>query len=108
MIKEHKSKINAIYREEIPTGLHLGSAFESWRFSILIDEKERLLKKIFQHKGLFASSHYKPIDYKYTEHPMQNSNAQKISDKIVNFFNDFRFTEEKAAQCAQIVSHFSK
>jgi len=108
LIKEHKSKINAIYRKEIPTDLHLGSAFENWRFSILVDDKERLLQKIFQHKGLFASSHYEPIDYKYTKHPMQNSNARKISDKIVNLFNDFRFTEEKAAQCAQIVSNFAR
>jgi len=108
LIREHKYKINAIYREEIPKGLHLGRAFESWRFSILINDKEQLLKKIFQHKGLFARSHYKPIDSKYTKYPTQNSNAQIISNKIINFFNDFRFTKEKAAQCAQIVSHFSK
>ena len=108
LMREHKSRINAVYRNEIPSDLHLGEVFENWRFSILIDNKDKLLEKIFQEKGLFASSHYAPIDCKYVKNPMQNSNAQKISVRIVNFFNDFRFTEEKAASITQIVNNFIK
>jgi dTDP-4-amino-4,6-dideoxygalactose transaminase len=106
LIRDHKSKLNAIYQKGIPSNMHLGKAFESWRFSILINNKNDLLKVIFQEKGLFASSHYNPIDYKYTDNPIQNSNTYKISSKIVNLFNDFRFTEEKATDIVKIINNF--
>ena len=106
LMQKHKAKLNTIYQEGVPSNLHLGKAFDNWRFSILIDNKNDLLKAIFQEKGLFASSHYSPIDYKYTDTPVQNSNANKISSKIVNFFNDFRFTEEKATKIVKIINNF--
>jgi hypothetical protein len=62
----------------------LGENFENWRFSILINNKELLLKKIFQEEGLFASSHYAAIDYKYLDNPIQDSNSHQIAGKIVN------------------------
>jgi len=85
LISEHKSKLNAIYQKGIPSNMHLGRSFESWRFSVLIDKKNDLLEAIFQEQGLFASSHYAPIDSKYKDNPIQNSNTYRISSKIVNF-----------------------
>jgi dTDP-4-amino-4,6-dideoxygalactose transaminase len=106
LMREHKVKINTIYKKGIPSNLHLGSAFENWRFSILIDNKDKLLEEIFQTDGLFASSHYGPIDYKYVDNPAQDSNAQKIVSRIVNLFNDFRFTEEKAKSVVKVINDF--
>ena len=106
LIRRHKSKLNSIYQKGIPLNIHLGEAFENWRFSILIDNKNDLLDAIFQEKGLFASSHYMPIDNKYTDNPKQNSIANKISSKIINLFNDHRFTEEKAEKTVKIINNF--
>jgi|SaaInlStandDraft_4_1057021.scaffolds.fasta_scaffold08176_2 dTDP-4-amino-4,6-dideoxygalactose transaminase len=106
LMQKHKAKLNTIYQKGIPSNLHLGKAFENWRFSILIDNKDNLLKAIFQEEDLFASSHYAPIDHKYTDNPIQDSNAHKISSKIVNLFNDFRFTEEKAMNVVRVIDNF--
>ena len=108
LMRQHKERINGIYRKKISSDLHLGENFENWRFSILINNKELLLKKIFQEEGLFASSHYAAIDYKYEDSPIQDSNSHKIAGKIVNLFNDFRFTEEMAIKTAEIVNNFYK
>jgi hypothetical protein len=108
LMRQHKERINGIYRKKISSDLHLGEDFENWRFSILINNKELLLKKIFQEEGLFASSHYAAIDYKYVDSPIQDSNSHKIAGNIVNLFNDFRFTEEKAIKTAEIVNIFYK
>ena len=107
-MKKHKKLLNSIYEEKIPKELHLGSRFNMWRFSILIDNKEQVLKEIFKEEGLFASSHYPQVDFNYVNNPAKNSNTKKIHDKIVNLFNDFRYDEEKAYKTAEIVSKYAK
>jgi len=106
LMRDHKHKLNSIYQKGIPSNMHLGKVFEGWRFSILTDNRDDLLEAIFQEKGLFASSHYIPIDYKYTDVPAQSSNACEISSKVVNLFNDFRFTEEKAIDIVKVINNF--
>jgi len=108
LMKKHKARLNGIYKKGIPSYLHLGEAFESWRFSILIDNKEQLLEEILQEDELFASSHYAAIDYKYVDNPIQNSNAQIVGSRILNLFNDFRFTDEKAERVVKIINNFIK
>jgi len=108
LMTQHKLKINLIYRQGIPNEFHLGEAFEKWRFSILTDNKEALLEKIFMEKGLFASSHFAPIDNKYTDKPIQISNAKEISSRIINLFNDYRFSEEKAHKTVKVIRNFLK
>ena len=106
LIKEHKEKLNSIYKNGIPNNFHLGDAFNNWRFSILIDNKDKLLEEIFKEEGLFASSHFQAIDREFLDNPVQSSNAHIISSRIVNLFNDFRFTEEKAIKTVEIVNKF--
>jgi dTDP-4-amino-4,6-dideoxygalactose transaminase len=108
LIRKHKSKLNEIYRNNIPHSMHLGREFENWRFSILVDDKDGLLKKIFQEGELFASSHYVPIDDKYVDNPIQDSNSHKVANRIVNLFNDFRFTKEMAIKVVQVINNFYK
>ena len=95
LMKKHKARLNAIYKKGIPSHFHLGEGFENWRFSILIDNKDQLLEEIFQEDGLFASSHYDSIDHKYVDNPIQDSKNQMVASRIINLFNDFRFTEEQ-------------
>ncbi|MDB2543597.1 hypothetical protein N9X63_00825 [Woeseiaceae bacterium] len=106
LMQKHKSKLNSIYKKGIPSYLHLGQEFENWRFSILIDEKDKLLEAIFKEDDLFASSHYEPLDHKYSDNPIINSNAKVISSRIVNLFNDFRFTDAKAKRVVKIINNF--
>ncbi len=103
-MKKHKKIINAIYKKNLPNEIFLGDDFNRWRFSILVDNKEEILQEIFKVEGLFASSHYPQVDYNYVANPVINSNTKKIHDKIINLFNDFRFTKEKALSITKIIN----
>ena len=105
LMEKHKEALNSIYRANLPKELHLGEQFNGWRFSILVDNKEKILEEIFKIEGLFASSHYPQVDYNYKDNPIQNSNAQKVHNKIINLFNDFRFDKEKAYQVVDIINN---
>ena len=109
LMKKHKEELNKIYQDNIPKHLHLGEKFNNWRFSILIKDKDKILEEIFKIDGLFASSHYPQVDFDYTPNPVKNSNTKKIHDEILNLFNDFRFTKEKAYQIVDIINrHINK
>ncbi len=102
-IKEHKELLNSVYKKNLPAEIQLGDRFSNWRFSILVENKEDLLKDIFD-AGLFASSQYKEVDYMYKKNAIKNSNAQKIHKRIINLFNDFRFTLSQANQIVEIIN----
>ena len=109
LMKIHKQELNNIYKKNISKRYHLGEKFNNWRFSILIEDKDILLEKIFKIDGLFASNHYPQIDYDYVKSPMKNSNTKKIHNNIINLFNDFRFTKEKAYKITAIINkHINK
>jgi len=108
LMKKHKAELNQIYKQNIPEEYHLGEKFNNWRFSILVDKKDELLEDIFKVEGLFASSHYAQVDYNYVEEPAKNSNTKRIHNKIINLFNDFRFTTDKAYQIVDIVNKHIK
>lgn len=107
-MKEHKRLLNSIYRNGITSYMHLGEQFDKWRFSIMVDNKEEVLEEIFKVEGLFASSHYPQVDYNYKERVQENTNAQRVHSKIINLFNDFRFTADKASQIVDIVNKYAK
>lgn len=98
----HKNNLNKIYRTNIPREIHLGQKYENWRFSILVENKNKFLEEIFK-RNLFASSHYKEVDYLFSNILTKKSNCKKISSSILNLFNDFRFTEEMAFEVSQII-----
>lgn len=108
LMKEHKKRINTIYKETIDSKYYLGEAWDNWRFSLLVENKEEILKEIFKVDGLFASSHYPQVDYEYVKTPQENSNTRKIHNKILNLFNDFRYDEDKALQTAKIINKVAR
>ena len=92
----HKEKINAIYRKEFPKAIQLPEAYQHWRFNILVQNKDKILKALFD-AGLFASSHYKALG----EEPMPI--ASNLSSYVINLFNDSYFTEDQAKKCCEII-----
>lgn len=92
----HKEKLNAIYRKELPKSIQLPDAYQHWRFNILVQNKEAILKALFE-AGLFASSHYKAL----SEGPAPI--ASNLSAYVINLFNDSYFTTEQAKQCCEII-----
>jgi len=102
---EHKILLNSIYSHGIDKKYHLGSNFNSWRFSILVENKEEILKEIFKNDNLFASSHYPQVDFNYKKQTIENSNTKKVHNKIINLFNDFRFTTEQTHKTIKIINN---
>jgi hypothetical protein len=99
-IDNNKKEINNIYRNEIPFNTQLSEPFQNWRFNILVRNKKLLLENIFAN-GLFASSHYSPVTFMFRQKFAPN--AQKLFDHVINLFNDFRFSPEKAENVSKIV-----
>lgn len=101
----HKEKLNSIYQTLIPKELHYKEVSNIWRFNILLNNKETLLKHLFA-EGLFASSHYaNTAKYLFTlPQPNTYPKADFIEKHIVNLFNDFYFSEEKAKLCALLIN----
>ena len=101
----HKSKINAIYHSEMsgnPSIQLLSPSYWNWRFCILSDKKEQILKNIFSN-NYFASSHYQPVD------PFLGFKCSPVAftlhQNVINLFNDFRITVDDAHSISDIVNH---
>lgn len=95
--QKHKAQLNAIYdlwltHWKMPQDIH------TWRYTLRLPppQRELALKRIFD-AGLFASAHYKPLVA--GSYPI----AQRLSEEVLNLFNDGYFTEEQAERCAQTI-----
>ncbi len=93
----HKEKLNAIYRNALPKTIQLPEAYQHWRFNILVENKEEILKALFA-EGLFASSHYKALGDQST--PI----ASNLANHVINLFNDEYFTEDQAVKSCEIIN----
>lgn len=96
-IENNKDLINSIYIDHLEN-IALDSKFNNWRFNVKIDEKEKLIKKIFS-QNLFVSSHYIPISENQNEFPV----AWDLYNKIINLFNDKYFDVLKAKKLVEII-----
>jgi dTDP-4-amino-4,6-dideoxygalactose transaminase len=101
-VHSHKRKINKIYSENLPREIMMGDLYNNWRFNILVDNKEVLLDKIFKNH-MFASSHYSPINRFLKKTGFEVS--ERVYSKVVNLFNDFRYTEDMAYKTARIIQN---
>ncbi len=101
----HKTKLNKIYSKNIYKKAQMPLKLCHWRFNILVNNKKILLKKIFL-KGLFASSHYYPSSKLFGHTNCVKST--KISNHIINLFNDFRFNEDMAISICEIINKHIK
>ena len=99
-VRQHKERVNAVYRSNLPRELESVDDGHVWRYSILVPDRDRLLATIFA-EGLFASAHYGSLGGVFGEGCFNH--ADDLHRRVVNLFNDFRFTEENALQICQIV-----
>lgn len=90
-----RNSLNQIYKDLLPKKIQLQDEYQNWRFNILVENRDEILNEIFN-KGLFASAHYKSL--------CNMPNADKLSSKIINLFNDEYFTEIQVYQVCEIIS----
>lgn len=102
---EHRTELNAIYSNQLPTELQLPQEYQTWRFNLRLQNKDQVLKAIFA-SGAFASSHYASLGGIMA--PGQSPEAEKLSNEIINLFNDHHFDAGKAeGVCAVIMENLS-
>lgn len=95
-IMTHKMNINAIYRQLLPNDIQMHDAFQKWRFNILVENRDEILKAIFD-AGLFASAHYKP-------QTPNMPNAAYLHQHVINLFEDEYISIEQAKAICKIVN----
>jgi len=100
----HKDILNEIYQENLRGVVSLGDGFHNWRYNIISSKKDSLMHIIFQ-SGLFASSHYIPANTLFDKctYPV----ADKLSNTVLNLFNDFNFTETQALKICELICEHS-
>ncbi|MBP7274247.1 MAG: DegT/DnrJ/EryC1/StrS family aminotransferase [Saprospiraceae bacterium] len=100
-LKTHKEKINAIYNSNLSDHIKLDSDFNNWRYNIVVNNKDEILRRIFD-AGLFASSHYVPSSVLFSD--VNYFEAELLSQKIINLFNDKSFSEQQAENICKIIN----
>jgi dTDP-4-amino-4,6-dideoxygalactose transaminase len=93
----HKEKLNAIYRDMLPASIQLPAQYQHWRFNILTDKKDVILKALFA-EGLFASNHYQSLS-------PDCAIANNLHNHVVNLFNDQYYTKEQAIRTCEIINN---
>ena len=84
----------------LPKEIQFPIEYQNWRFNIRVNNKEEILKNIFD-AGLFASGHYKPL----ADHcPV----AKDLYEHVINLFNDFYYTEEQARRTCEVICKWCK
>lgn len=101
----HKAKLNKIYDDLILSKFKEERLSNNWRYNLRVANPNFVLEKIVQ-EGLFASQHYYPLNKVFSKTPCPE--WEKAFKFILNLFNDFRFNEENARDCCEIINHYAK
>jgi hypothetical protein len=100
----HRQRLNSIYSQELAEWAAPAEC-QNWRFTFFCDLQQPLLRAIFA-SGHFASAHFCSLV------PMFGPGIVPVADtagkRVVNLFNDFRYSEERAHQLAKIVRYVLK
>lgn len=106
-VQIHKQELNDIYSEFIPKEFWLtvsGQRLDTWRFNIVVPERDELITEIFN-KGLFASTHYQPLDKILGVEVLgTGTESNVLYNHVINLFNDRNFTIEMAYELAKLVA----
>jgi dTDP-4-amino-4,6-dideoxygalactose transaminase len=104
-IKDHREKINTIYKRWIPPPVRLPDGYHGWRFQIRLADSEALLEKIFA-AGFFASDHYFPAAILFGGQACPV--ATRVQRTVINLFNDFHVEAADAEAIGEIVARHLK
>lgn len=105
MIDGHKKRVNQIYRENLKSEICLATGYNDWRFNILVNNKKEVLSEIFK-SNLFASSHYQSLVGIFG-HGI-GINAEQLHSRVINLFNDYRFSEKQAYSITKVINKYAK
>ena len=97
-----REQLNEIYESQLPADIQLPKCYQDWRFNIVVPPalKDTILVDLFI-AGLFASSHYHSVNRLFNDDAYANSDY--LFGKIINLFNDFNYSEEKAILTCKII-----
>jgi hypothetical protein len=101
---EHKKLINNIY-SNIKKDFVLGNDFNSWRFNLLLENRDEILK-LFIENGIFSSKHYFSISKLLGQ--VQNKTWNFYSKHIINLFNDRRCSVTMASKSVEIINKYGR
>lgn len=99
--KVNKAAINNVYKKALINNVNFKESSTNWRYNILVNKREEILKTLAT-QGLFAGKHYYPLSkiFEANETPIWNF----IYNKILNLFNDFRYTINQAEKTTAIIN----
>ena len=99
--KVNKAAINNVYKKALINDVNFKESSANWRYNILVNKRDEILKNLAA-QGLFASKHYYPLSkiFEANETPIWNF----IYNKILNLFNDFRYTINQAKKTTAIIN----
>jgi len=99
----HRRALNNIYAVRLPLESQLPYEYQIWRFNIRVGNRSSLLEAIFAN-GLFASSHYVPLTGIMADGYAPE--AGKLADDVVNLFNDYHFSVQKAERLCDLILEY--
>jgi dTDP-4-amino-4,6-dideoxygalactose transaminase len=96
----HRRALNQIYAAHLPRDWQLPDRFQTWRFTIRVANKQRVLDAILS-AGLFASSHFASLAGIMSEG--RAPHCEDLADEVINLFNDHYLTTEQAERVCSII-----
>lgn len=106
--RNHKQIIDSIYDEILPNELRLGEAYNTWRYTLALpshDMRETVMDALGA-ENLYASSHYQSAAYLYKHIHCRNTECE--ADRILNLFNEEKYSVEMAQRTAEIINEIYK
>lgn len=95
-----RAALNARYERLLPEELQLPARYQTWRFTIRVRDKARVLGAIFA-AGLFAGSHYASLAGIMAEGSAPE--AEALADEAINLFNDHHVDERHVRDICAVI-----
>lgn len=106
--KAHKQKINDIYSKMLPDELKMGDPYNSWRYILILPSssmRDAIMDALFE-EDLYASLHYQSAAYLYKH--VHCLNTEEEEDRLLNLFNEEKYTFEMAMKTVEIINDIYK
>jgi hypothetical protein len=96
----HRRQLNDIYTARLPAHIQLPENYQTWRFSIRVKDRQKILDAVFRNE-LFASSHYASLAGIMSEG--RAPAAEALAEEVINLFNDHNFTAGMAERACDTI-----
>jgi hypothetical protein len=95
----HRARLNAVYEKALAEWA-MPAAQRDWRFNLACECQQALLQRIFS-AGHFASTHYASLVPTFGLG--MASVAERFGMRVINLFNDYRYSAERAADLVKMI-----